>query len=258
MFTCRGCSKSFCLTHTNQHREIVEKQMNEIILNHNYLKQQIINEEPNQYHQILIEQIDQWEKESINKIHHTANEIRQQLINKTREYHDNLKEKLTPLTQEITKARHDGNFFENDLQQWAYTIKNLQYSFLQQENIQISIDNNTNSFISKISLTNKLNNSMISLINNNQIENSRNFNLTKEYSSGDHLLRFQLELYETSDSVIMGIISTSKSKNVNPDKNPTFYGWSTNNFVYLHGIAYSNFNGYENDIEKNDVFSITS
>ncbi|CAF3921626.1 unnamed protein product, partial [Rotaria sp. Silwood1] len=141
-------------------------------------------------------------------IHHTANEIRQQLINKTREYHDNLKEKLTPLTQEITKARHDGNFFENDLQQWAYTIKNLQYSFLQQENIQISIDNNTNSFISKISLTNKLNNSMISLINNNQIENSRNFNLTKEYSSGDHLLRFQLELYETSDSVIMGIIST--------------------------------------------------
>ncbi|CAF3008159.1 unnamed protein product [Rotaria sp. Silwood2] len=263
MFTCRGCSKTFCLNHTNEHREILEKQMNEIINNHNRLKQQISNEETDQYYKLLIEQIDQWEKESINKIYRTAKEIRQQLIIITREHQDNIKEKLTQLTQEITKARYDGNFFEDDLKQWTNIIQRLQNTFLEHENIQISSINNGNPFISKISLIDKINDYMIPSINHfkyqtnhNQFENCTNLTLQGEYLSGDHLFRFKLDLYDSNSLVIMGIISKSRSQNENPYKNPTFYGWSTNNIVYLHGVTYSNFNNYQSDIEKNDAFQL--
>ncbi|CAF1158944.1 unnamed protein product [Rotaria sordida] len=263
MFICRGCSKTFCLVHTNEHREILEKQMNDIIINHNRLKQYITSDQIEQYYQVLMKQIDEWEKQSINKIYQTANEIRQQLIIMTRENHKNLKEKLTPLTQEITKAQHDKNFFEDDLKQWTNTIQLLERTFIDQENIHISLINNGNPLVSKISLINKINDTITTSnnfltyeTNYNPFENCTISNLNDGYSSDDHLFRFKLELYQSNSLVLMGIISKNKSKNIDPYNNPTFYGWSTNNLVYLHGIAYSDSNNYQSDIENNDVFQL--
>ena len=80
MFTCHGCSKSYCLQHTNEHRNMLDEQMDEIIANHHSLKQQTSDKKVEKSYQILLEQIDKWEQQSIEKIHQTANDIRQELI----------------------------------------------------------------------------------------------------------------------------------------------------------------------------------
>ncbi len=59
-FICRGCSKSYCLQHTNEHRNNLDEQMNEIIANHDRLKQHTSDKKIERSHQILSEQIDQW------------------------------------------------------------------------------------------------------------------------------------------------------------------------------------------------------
>jgi hypothetical protein len=77
---CEGCSQIFCRIHVNEHRDELSHQWDEIVLEHDTLKETINkqNDEQNN-HQVLLEQIDRWERDSIVKIQQTAQEARQQI-----------------------------------------------------------------------------------------------------------------------------------------------------------------------------------
>jgi ribosomal protein L17 len=78
VFKCEGCSQTFCRKHSNEHRDSLSHQLDEIILEHDTLQQTIVvqKEKENDHHP-LIKQINQWEKDSIVKIRQTAKETRQ-------------------------------------------------------------------------------------------------------------------------------------------------------------------------------------
>jgi ribosomal protein L17 len=80
VFKCEGCSHTFCRKHSNEHRDSLIHQLDEIVLEHDTLQQTIVEQKEKQSDQNrFIEQIDKWEKESIVKIQQRAKEARQQV-----------------------------------------------------------------------------------------------------------------------------------------------------------------------------------
>jgi hypothetical protein len=77
IFKCEGCSQAFCLKHTNEHRCLLNSELDDIILEH----ENIFNtfNENKQESFLLFDQINQWEKDSIIKIQKTAQDVRIQI-----------------------------------------------------------------------------------------------------------------------------------------------------------------------------------
>ena len=269
VFTCRGCSQNFCLPHTNDHRRALETRMQEIILTHNRLKQAITEQTTEQFHPSLMQQIEQWEQQSIDKIQQVANDIRQQLLSIVRDRTDNLKEKVVQLSQQLNKAQHDGEFFENDLQQWSDKLDKFRQQFIRQQRIKIHYDKNSVPFISKISIYDLSDDDFLKpwndiqygieheKITENEYEDYSNVKEKGEYSVGQHSFRFKLDPYETSSSVLFGVVSKIVHERRDSYKNPSLYGWSENNTVYLAGEKYRNYYGYKSDFRAGDIIMLT-
>jgi hypothetical protein len=80
VFKCEGCWQTFCRKHYNEHRYFLAHQLDEIILEHDTLRQMIVEQTGKQNdHHHFIQQINKWEKDSIMKIQQTAEETRQQV-----------------------------------------------------------------------------------------------------------------------------------------------------------------------------------
>jgi hypothetical protein len=84
IFRCEGCLQIYCRKHLIEHRDLLNHQFDEIVLEHDALQQTIVENgnRQNQQHPVLKE-IDQWEKNSIVKIQRIAEEARQQVRNLT-------------------------------------------------------------------------------------------------------------------------------------------------------------------------------
>ena len=229
----------------------MEKQMNEIILEHNDFKENLTGQTSEHFHRTLIQQINQWEQQSMGKIRQVADDLRKQLSNTVRSQTDQLKEQLKKLTQDLYQARHDGEFFENDVKQWFEQLEQLQQTFIDQQRLQIYHDQSALPFISKILLRDES-----SSINDLPIDRLEDYSMDEEsnlHSVGEHELRFKIEDYRPDCSIRFGIVSSCKF----PDQNSTFYGWGEANLVYLAGIPVDNFNSYISDYQAEDHVLLT-
>jgi hypothetical protein len=65
----------------------------------------------------LLQEIDKWEIESINKIEQTADECRQILIKYTNKYVTKVEDKLNNLARQVKEVREENEFIEIDLNQ---------------------------------------------------------------------------------------------------------------------------------------------
>ncbi len=92
---CQGCSKEFCSNCLTKHVQELSQEFDQIENDHDQFKQKINEKKINNPNTILfIQQIDQWEKDSINKIKEKAEELRQNLINLENKFIINLENKL--------------------------------------------------------------------------------------------------------------------------------------------------------------------
>jgi len=259
VFSCRGCAENFCLRHTNDHRDLLQKSMNEILYNYDLFQRNIQRQTTEQYQYLLMKQIDQWEQQSIDKIRQLADNTRQELVTIIQDHNNNLKENLEELKQQIDIACQDGGFYENDLKEWTERLNELQKIFIEQQIIKFDEDINSIPFISKISI-NPISNKSVrndQKIIENLYEDYSNRKEKDEYSSGKHLIKFKIEQYGSHSSILFGITSKIASNISNPYKNPTFYGWTEKNLVYLAGVPERNFNGYKSDFQNNDIYLLT-
>ena len=96
---CIGCLQEFCFHHFVEHQQQLSKQLDEIEQHRNLL-QQIINPQDDS----LIQQVDQWERESIEKIKQTAQEIRQSVLAHTHENIISNGDKVDQLTEQMSKS----------------------------------------------------------------------------------------------------------------------------------------------------------
>ena len=85
-YNCKGCSQDFCFNHLTEHRQTLGKQFDEIENDRDQFQQILIEQKQDPTKHFLIQQINQWENDSIEKIKQTANECKQILIEQTNIY----------------------------------------------------------------------------------------------------------------------------------------------------------------------------
>ena len=76
-FKCEGCRQSFCMKHVIEHRQMLNKQLDDIILENDTLRQSI-HRNPHDS-QSPLTYINQWEQTSIDKIRQIAQDARREL-----------------------------------------------------------------------------------------------------------------------------------------------------------------------------------
>ena len=265
IFTCRGCSESFCLRHTNEHRDVIDKQMNQIMQTHNQFKKTMVDQTTEQLCQSFLQQIERWEQQSMSKIRQVAKDVREHVLTTVRQRTDNFKEKLALLTQQLNRAKQDGEYFENDIRDWSERLHKLQEAFQEQQKMQICNEKSTTPFISKISISDMSDGAFTpsySTMNyhkslTNYSEEYSDVRESGEYSTGVRALRFKIEQYGPTSSVLFGIISKRGTEGSTPYDNPTLYGWGEKNLVYRGGDVQANHDGYRSDIQTDDILMLT-
>ncbi|CAF1531230.1 unnamed protein product [Rotaria sp. Silwood1] len=268
VFTCRGCIKDFCTRHATEHRQMLNQQMEEVTLCHDQLRQSFDEQakEPRQHP--LMQKIDEWERNSIEKIRQVADDARKQLLNAIGKYTNKMTEVLGNLTQKLTKARDDDDFVETDLKDWTDKLNKIKNDWTAPQTINIQQDANEVSFIRKITINDWSDDCLEQSAGDIRIEEnglvivhgpSQGHAAVRgrcQYSSGQHRFRFKIETLGASKWVFFGI--KPKDAPMIPDSanTNTAYGWAGGNAVLLNGAVQSNYNGYTSDMEMNDIFEL--
>ncbi|CAF3433526.1 unnamed protein product [Rotaria sp. Silwood1] len=77
---CEGCSKDFCSSHFADHRQELSKQIDEVEVSCDLFRQMLTQQSsPSSQHSVM-QRIDKWERDSIQKVRQTAEEARQLLL----------------------------------------------------------------------------------------------------------------------------------------------------------------------------------
>ena len=150
-FKCGGCSQEFCFNHLADHKENLNKQLDEVEVNRDLFRQTLTEQTAKPQQHALIQQIEEWELDSINKIHHTANEAKQMVLKHTTGHVKNLETKLNKLTDQLRQRREENHFFETDLCRWSDELTRLTQQLAQPPNV--SLQQESVPLVMKISVT---------------------------------------------------------------------------------------------------------
>ena len=122
---CIGCSQNFCSKHFTEHRQQLSSQLDEIEQQRDLFQQTLNQHTTHPQNNLLIEQVNQWEHQSIQIIKQTAQEIRQTLSHRFTENINLSKIKLDQLTQQLRESREEDEIIEGDLHTWNEQLKQL-------------------------------------------------------------------------------------------------------------------------------------
>ena len=149
-YKCDGCSKRFCKQHLKDHENELELELDQIENERNIFRQTLSEQakQPNKHK--LIQQINQWEQHSTNKIQQTAEENRQFIFTQMKEHFKKIEIDLNLLTNEIKEIRHESDFNELNLIDLRNKLEILQKKLNNPENISLKEDNSSSSLINSI------------------------------------------------------------------------------------------------------------
>ncbi|CAF0927243.1 unnamed protein product [Rotaria sp. Silwood1] len=242
--------------------------MEKVYLYHNQIRQLLIDDTKNFSNNPLMKKIDDWEQQSILKIQQTANDIRQELKHVLTKHTTEMNELFTELSQKLNKARTKNNFIETDIKFWLNKLNEFKNDLQTPKTINIILDENHNTFRNKIKLLQVSLDSFhraigdIETINNGftLIHGPSNGDATirgkKEYSSGIHTFRFQIEKLGIPKWVFFGIISKNIPSQSNLYKTPTVYGWAGHHQVWLNGAHHHQYNSYVCEFNTNHIIEL--
>ncbi|CAF2910540.1 unnamed protein product [Rotaria sp. Silwood2] len=110
--TCTGCEKRFCFSHFTEHRQELEKRMDEVVHEHNQLRDALNPQGTAHY---LLSRIDKWEQTSIQKIKDTAEQARTDLqacLDRTKH---RLTDSLGSMTEQLKSRQASTAYTEKEL-----------------------------------------------------------------------------------------------------------------------------------------------
>jgi hypothetical protein len=268
---CEGCSQIFCNKNFNDHRCSLDEEMNVIFSEYNHFKNTIIQESINSNIQPLIQEIDDWGKESMKKIQQKATELRLELVQLKTTHIESLSAKLQSLAEEIKKGREQDDFLETDLCRWKKRLDDLKSNFTSASNIIINQHENI-LFVHNISV------SFLSTNNNELFDRVFNDNVRIEedgavvasaklfmsfseirgknsYAIGCHKVRIQVE-HSSNLWIFLGINSKSTPLQQSSFSSKSAYGWCTNNYIYSNGSYQYNKTNSPIQMNTNDIITL--
>ncbi|CAF1421653.1 unnamed protein product [Adineta steineri] len=169
-FPCKGCSEEFCLIHFTEHQHILSEELNRIIDDYDQFKQKINEQTQNPLNHLLIKEINQWERDSIEIIQQKAQHCRQIVIEYLSTFFNNIEMKFNDLNEQIKQIHQENEFNEinlsyltNELIEITEELNNSSKIYIQQDSqsfindisiilskSKIFIDENKNIFIADL------------------------------------------------------------------------------------------------------------
>ncbi|CAF4242046.1 unnamed protein product, partial [Adineta steineri] len=149
-YVCSGCSNGFCFQHLTEHRQILGNKLEEIVSNHDQFQQTIIQKKQNPLNSSFIQQINQWETDSIDQIQQTAKECRETLMTLTEKSINDTENKFIELSQKLKGIREENEFNDFDLNHFQLQLTQITEELNKPSNISIRQD--SQEFIKKISV----------------------------------------------------------------------------------------------------------
>ncbi|CAF1062151.1 unnamed protein product [Adineta steineri] len=149
-YPCRGCSKEFCLIHLTEHQQNLNEELNHIINDYDQFKQTINEQKQNPQDHLLIEQINQWERNSIEKIQQKAQQCRNIVIESSQTFIKETEMKFEDLSEQIKHIHGENEFNEIDLNYLTNQLIKITKEL--NDLSDISIKEGSQSFINEISI----------------------------------------------------------------------------------------------------------
>jgi hypothetical protein len=267
VFFCQGCEKDFCIDHAKEHRQELSEKLDTIIIEHDQLKQNLAECTDKSSRHPLMKEIDQWEKESIDKIRKAADDARKQLSNVVDSHTTKITEDLKHLTQELTTARSENNFIEIDLKEWMERLEQWTKDLNTSSSINIQQEKSDTPFIQKIIVNLNKNEfferatGKMKIEDNGQliIAESEGYSTVRcygDYSSGQHKFRFKIEEMHPFNWMFFGIVSKNTPLEGNSYITPTNFGWNTGGGVSINGSHIAGYKGYKSDMAQSDTLEL--
>lgn len=251
IFICRGCTASFCLAHTNEHRERMTKQMTDLLRDHKQLEEKFADDQLRESYEKILHDVDLWEQESISKIRQTAEQVRDSVSKNIRSKLEHLKDECRQLSDDLERACLNNEYFENDLSHWKDQLNQLEDLLQENQGFELYEERNSMPLVNSIRLRKiSIDNSGIS---SEHPDDQCMVEENNQYSSGQHDLRFRIEEYRSNSTIRLGVISGSSQD----DPQITFYGWAEKDLVYIAGYPKENYQGYRTDFQANDIVLLT-
>ncbi|CAF1341546.1 unnamed protein product [Didymodactylos carnosus] len=147
--TCDGCLEKFCRRCFNDHRQDLSKELDNVVYEHDMLKQQLETPKENDSHRLL-KQIDKWKEDSIGKINQLADQCRTDVVKLLDKNKDRLIDRFLKITNRVRKGRDDEDYDERDLSKWMDNLKELKNELIELSNFHVEEDKQQSSWIQKI------------------------------------------------------------------------------------------------------------
>lgn len=141
-FICRGCRQPFCAKHVGQHREKIAKEMNRIVGQCHRFGEEAKSEK---FAQPIYNKIDQWERQSIEKIRQIAQAARSDVKPWLERVRIELEEPFQKLLHEVEAKKQAQDYTEVDFKRWGAQLKSLKDRLEQRPIIDHADDDDPNS-----------------------------------------------------------------------------------------------------------------
>ncbi|CAF1144887.1 unnamed protein product [Rotaria sordida] len=151
VYLCEGCSQKFCLTDLTEHQQQHGKELDKILTDCDEFRQKLIEQKGDQNQRLLIQQVNEWEDNSMKRIKQIAEECRQILIKHTDDNIMEIEKELNKFITDLKQIRRENDFNEFHLNQLKMELEKLEKELDQPSNI--SIQQHSTPFINKISVS---------------------------------------------------------------------------------------------------------
>lgn len=265
---CVGCSKCFCYTHITDHRLKLNEDMNTIISEHDNLKNMFIQHTSNPGLHPLVKKIDDWEKESIEKIQQRARKLREELIQSLIKHVSEMSKNLEPYLIQLGQAREKEDFIEGDLTYWKDKLELIKMDYISPLKLSLSQVNKT-SFISNMSIATKVINERFDRVVDNKIriiedgqvivhetpQEYKEIRGKNEYSTGIHRIRLRIESPFNS-RLSLGINSKGLPLKNDSHTTKSAYLWRSDNYIFSEGFSKGTPSGPRIEMNNHDTITL--
>jgi len=148
---CGGCLQEFCFNHLADHRQELKKQLDEFEVNRDLFRQTLNEQTTHPQKHALIQQINKWEHDSVQRIRKIAEEARQTILKHATKHNKQIEVDLNKLTEQLRQSREENDFHETDLRHWNEELIRLSKEVTNPSNIILREDA-ASSLINKISV----------------------------------------------------------------------------------------------------------
>ena len=270
VFKCQGCGNAYCSNHSADHRRKLGQELDGIISEHDHLKNIFTQHTSNLNLDSLIKQIDDWKRESIEKIQRKANELHEQLLQSTATHITELSNRLEPVSGQLNKGREFDDFVEQDLSLWKETLARIKTDLISPLNFVVT-QHDGNPLVRNVSIVviMKTVNERFDRVFNNQariVEDGAvvirdgsdgwtEIRGKNEYSSGCHQIRLRIES-AIGANMFLGINSKETVLQASSCFSKSAYLWRGNNDVYLNGSCQTNACNPCVEMKTNDIITL--